>query len=155
MEKEKVNESNPEEPLNNEGTEQGISRRQLLKGAPAAVIGAIALGGAEKASAAGGAPQTTGPNNLGDLIKRMAGDPTFARQVVANPRLFQQQYNLSNRAVSSLKGLFPDDFAVLANKAANPDSFTAGALTVASLSRTDFHVDIANDVVADSCYYFG
>ena len=155
MEKDKVNEANPEEPLNNEGTEQGISRRQILKGAPAAVIGAIALGNAEKASAAGGAPQTTGPNNLGDLIKRMAGDPTFARQVVANPRVFQQQYNLSNRAVSSLKGLFPDDFAVLADKAVHPDSFTAGALTVASLTRTDFHVNSIDNDVADVCYYFG
>jgi hypothetical protein len=163
MSEKKIDDANKHQ----EESEQGVSRRQLLKGAAAVGLTTMALGGVEKVEAKN-KKQPKGEHNIADLIKRMSSDPQFAQEVINNPRKFQEDYNLSNGAVRSLKGLFLEDFMALATRAQDPGSFTAGAITVATMTRADFAVGgfEAGSISpmaqnqnqlggGDSCYYFG
>ena len=40
--------------------------------------------------------------NLNDLLARAAQDPEFAQSLVADPKRFQQEYNLSDREVEAV-----------------------------------------------------
>src|SRR5687767_12962343 len=92
-----------------------VDRRNLLKGAAAAGLGAMALGAAAATGSTGGqevraATNETCEETIQNLVARMAADAEFARAVIAEPQNFQQRYSLSRRAVDSLRGLRLEDF---------------------------------------------
>lgn len=131
-----------------------VDRRNLLKGAAAAGLGAMALGAAagsagassEKVATAAACPTAS----IQDLVAQMVGDPEFARVVIAAPERYRAQYNLSRRAVDSLRGLRLEDFDQI--QVGDPKAFATGAMTVAGMARHDF---AATETCGDVCYYFG
>ncbi|MBL8150288.1 MAG: hypothetical protein JNN15_10225 [Blastocatellia bacterium] len=151
-----------------EASEQGLSRRDMIKGAVAVGIGAVSLGASDSVKAAEvttAAKKKTSSKTLSDLIRNMAEDHNFAEAVIRDPRAYKEEYNLSPKAIHALKGLFVEDFAALAGKIGDPKSFAAGVITAASISRGQFkvessfegssvNVEVDNDDI-DNCYYFG
>ena len=147
-----------------------VDRRNLLKGAAAAGLGAMALGaaGAEAAGRAGG--RVAGGNTgltVQHLVLKMVEDPEFAQVVISDPRQYKREYNLSRRAVESLRGLRLEDFEHI--QVGDARAFAMGAMTAATMVRHDFSPgsdepggvlakDTAPDQdiqVGDNCYYFG
>ncbi len=157
MNEDKINK--PKEETNKES--QSVTRRDLIKGAAAIGLGAMALGNMETTTQAAVKNKIKpGPHSLYDLISKMAQDPDFSLQVIANPKQYQQEYNLSNKAVYALRGLYAEDFTALATKIKDPQSFAAGALTVASITKGEFNMETAlcgcpDNQDGGSCYYFG
>jgi hypothetical protein len=135
-----------------------VDRRNLLKGAAAAGLGAMALGAASAAGSTGGqsgqevraATNAACEETIQNLVAKMAADAEFARAVIAEPQNFQQQYGLSRRAVDSLRGLRLEDFEHI--KVSDANAFAQGAFTTATMARHDF---ASTASCGDTCYYFG
>jgi hypothetical protein len=151
-----------------------VDRRNLLKGAAAAGLGAMALGAAgAEAAARGAGGRVVGNSGLTvqHLVLKMVEDPEFARSVIADPQQYRKQYNLSRRAVESLRALRVEDFEHIQVNDAR--AFAMGAMTAATMVRHDFEpgAEIPGGVLVkdttdpyqqpqqptagDTCYYFG
>jgi hypothetical protein len=64
--------------------------------------------------------------DLTDLIQQMIEDPDFAQRVVNDPRQFQSEFALNDKAVIALKSLYLEDIETVRSSISNARDFAEG-----------------------------
>lgn len=73
---------------------------------------------------------------LRDAIRMAIENPEFARKLVSNPEQYQRAFNLKNEHLAVIKNIKVEDFAELAQRSPDPQTFADTAAAVEAFLRT-------------------
>lgn len=73
---------------------------------------------------------------LRDAIRMAIENPEFARKLVSNPEQYRSAFNLKDEHIAVIKNIKVEDFAELAQRSPDPQTFADTAAAVEAFLRT-------------------